>query len=65
MMVFSEDGQVDPNTVEARDRRLGVSTAHKRENRRDIPTPSVHPMDNSWESGRCPQTSLEERKVKR
>jgi hypothetical protein len=60
MMGLTEDGQVDEALVRDRDRRLGVSTAHKRQNRADIPTPEVAPGANSWESGRTVQTRLEE-----
>src|ERR1044071_4609179 len=42
------------------DRRLGISTAHKRQNRADIPDPEVLPGANSWQSGRTVQTRLEE-----
>jgi hypothetical protein len=60
MMGLTEDGQVDEALVRDRDRRLGVSTARKRQNRADIPTPEVAPGANSWESGRTVQTRLEE-----
>jgi hypothetical protein len=65
MMGLTEDGQVHEELVGERDRRLGVSAAHKRQNRADIPTPEVAPGANSWESGRTVQTRLEEMDFKR
>jgi hypothetical protein len=59
MMGLTEDGQINQALVEARDRRLGVSTAQKREKRADIPTPTVAPGANSWQSGRTVQTRLQ------
>ncbi len=60
MMGFTEDGQANEAMIHNRDRRLGISTAHKRRNRADIPMPNVAPGANSWESGRTVQTRLEE-----
>ena len=65
MMGMTEDGQIDETLVEQRDRRLGVSTSHKRGNRDDIPMPQVVPGANSWESGRTVQTQLHEIDFKR
>lgn len=65
MMGFTKDGQANEGLVHDRDRRLGVSTAHKRRNRADIPTPDVAREANSWESGRTVQTRLEEIDFKR
>lgn len=60
MMGFTEDGQADEAMIEARDRRLGVSTGERRRLRERIPTPAVAPGANAWESGRTVQTRLEE-----
>ncbi|NEA48993.1 OBAP family protein [Streptomyces sp. SID10815] len=60
MMGLTADGQADEAQIHARDRRLGLSTPHKRDNRADIPTPEVAPGANPWESGRTVQTRLEE-----
>jgi hypothetical protein len=60
MMGLTEDGQANEALIHDRDRRLGVSTPHKRQNRNDIPWPEVAPGANPWESGRTVQTSLEE-----
>jgi hypothetical protein len=65
MVGLTEDGQANQVLVDDRDQRLGVSTAHKRENRQDIPTPTVAPGANSWESGQTVQTRLEKLDFKR
>ena len=65
MMGFTQDGQADEALVHGRDRRLGVSTARKRQNRADIPDPQVAPGANGWQSGRTVQTRLEEVDFKR
>jgi hypothetical protein len=65
MMGFTQDGQADEALIRDRDRRLRISTARKRQNRADIPTPKVARGANSWESGRTVQTRLEEMDFKR
>jgi uncharacterized protein DUF1264 len=65
MMGLTDDGQINETLVHDRDHRLGVSTAHKRQNRADIPDPDVAPGANSWQSGRTVQTRLEEMNFKR
>jgi hypothetical protein len=65
MMGLTEDGQANETLIHDRDRRLGISTLHKRQNRADIPAPTVVPGANSWESGRTVQTRLEEMDFKR
>jgi hypothetical protein len=65
MMGLTEDGQADEELVRARDRRLHVSTLHKRQNRADIAWPDVAPGANSWESGRTVQTRLQEKNFRR
>ncbi|MFI2641764.1 OBAP family protein [Streptomyces sp. NPDC018610] len=65
MMGLTEDGQADEALIHSRDRRLGISTPHKRHNRADIPMPEVVPGANSWESGRTVQTRMEELRFKR
>jgi len=65
MMGFTEDGQADADLIQQRDRRLGMSTPHKRRNRADIPTPEVVAGANPWESGRTVQTQLREADFKR
>ena len=63
MMGFTGDGQADEALVHERDRRLAISTSQRREHRADIPTPTVVPGANAWESGRTVQTRLEEMDV--
>jgi hypothetical protein len=65
MMGLTQHGQADEALILDRDRRLGVSTAHKRQSRADIPSPTVAPGANAWESGRTVQTRLEEIDFKR
>ncbi len=65
MMAFTEDGQADEAQIHDRDRRLGVSTPWRRQNRADIPTPEVVAGANSWQSGRTVQTRLEEMAFRR
>ena len=65
MMALTADGQGDEAAVADRDRRLGVSTSHKREHRADIPTPDLVPGANPWESGRSLQTRLDEVEFRR
>ena len=65
MMALTGDGQVNEELLHDRDRRLGISTEQKRQNRADIPWPEVVPGANPWESGRTVQTRLEEMDFKR
>ena len=65
MMAFTEDGQADEELIRERDRRLGVSTPQKRQDRAGIQSPEVAPGANAWERGRTVQTRLEELDVKR
>ena len=65
MMGLTADGQADEALIRERDRRLGVSTPQKRQNRADLPTPAVAAGANSWESGRTVQVRLEEMDFKR
>jgi hypothetical protein len=58
-------GFTPPGHRHGRDRRLGISTARKRQNRADIPDPEVAPGANAWQSGRTVQTRLEEMDFKR
>lgn len=60
MMGFTQDGQIDEAALEARDRRLGVSSANRRRKRYDIPVPDIAQGANAWESGKSVQTALEE-----
>lgn len=55
MMAFTKDGQIDEEMVAARDKRFGVSTAEKRENRADIKAPPIAPEADAWEKGKVVQ----------
>ncbi|MBO1074728.1 OBAP family protein [Roseomonas marmotae] len=59
MMGYTRDGQLDPQRVEERDRRLGVSVAESRRARAGIQAPQPAPGANAWESGQTPQLSLQ------
>lgn len=49
MMGFTEDGQLDPELLEERDKRFKTSTAEIKKKREDIPIPPVDPMANAWQ----------------
>lgn len=51
MAGFTADGQIDAAIVSARDRRFGVDSAKKREDRASIPMPAVDPAANGWTHG--------------
>jgi hypothetical protein len=51
MMGFTADGQSDPALVEARDRRFGISSQARRNDRADIPAPAVDPAADAWQRG--------------
>lgn len=55
MMGFTKDGQLKPELIADRDKRLNVSTAEKKKNRQDIPVPIVDPQANAWEKGEVRQ----------
>jgi hypothetical protein len=58
MMGFTKDGQLKDSIREARDKRFGISTSEKRENRKDIPFPKIIPGADSWEKGPAWQLEL-------
>jgi hypothetical protein len=64
MMGFTQDGQLDPARIAARDSALGVSMAEKRQARADIPVPTPAAGANSWQSGQTPQLQLAEMPVR-
>ncbi|HEX9983954.1 MAG TPA: OBAP family protein [Thermoanaerobaculia bacterium] len=59
MMGFTADGQLRGHLVDARDQRFGVSTSQKRESRKDIAAPPVHPEANGWMHGQAVQLTLQ------
>ncbi|NWN89767.1 MAG: OBAP family protein [Micrococcaceae bacterium] len=60
MMGFTDDGQADEELFQTRDRRLGISTSDKRNNRADIPNPAVLAGANAWETGQSVQMRIEQ-----
>ena len=58
MMGFTADGQLRPDLLADRDKRFGISSSEKRQNRNDIPSPPPDPMANSWTKGEFIQLSL-------
>lgn len=63
MMAFTDDGQLQGDLVEARDRRFGISTVQRRRNREDITAPPPDPAADSWQSGTGLQLELAERRL--
>ncbi|CAH2601455.1 conserved exported protein of unknown function [Rhodovastum atsumiense] len=64
MMGFTADGQLDPKRLEARNQRLDTPQAALRQERGDIPAPSVDAGANAWQSGRTMQLTLQEMAVR-
>ena len=62
MSGFTKDGQLNPKLLEDRDKRFNISTAKKRENRADIPSPPIVPGANAWEKGEVRQLGIVEGK---
>lgn len=58
MMGFTADGQIKPTIVSARDQRFNISTEAKKQNRADIPAPSIQPGADAWETGATVQLQL-------
>jgi len=52
MMGFTADGQVDPQLVRERDRRMGVDSEAKKKARAGIEAPAVDPGADAWQKGR-------------
>jgi hypothetical protein len=63
MMGFTQDGQLDPRLLQERDARFGIDTQARREQRVDIPLPTVDPLADAWEKGEALQLSLEPAKA--
>jgi hypothetical protein len=60
MMGFTQDGQIKPEILQARDSRLKIVTADTRRARADLASsaPPVHPGADGWSSGQSSQLSL-------
>jgi len=63
MMGFTKDGQLDTAMLAQRDKNFGISTSKKRENRKDIPVPSIDPLANAWQKGEVRQLQWTDKKV--
>jgi hypothetical protein len=55
MMGFTADGQANPAMTAARDRRLGVDSEERKQNRGDIPVPRIAAGADAWQSGNAVQ----------
>jgi hypothetical protein len=55
MMGFTADGQIDPEMIQARDRRFGIDSEARRRNRADIPAPTIDPEADGWQHGKTIQ----------
>ncbi|GAB3928504.1 OBAP family protein [Larkinella terrae] len=62
MMGFTKEGQLSDSLLARRDQRFRVLTAEKRQNRADIPTPTVQPGANAWERGEIRQLTVTDAK---
>ena len=66
MMGFTQDGQLRPELLQARDRRLEISTSETRDSRLGLAAaaPPVQPGADSWADGQSHQLELVERPLK-
>ena len=55
MMGFTSDGQADAAMIADRDRRFGTTSAEKRRQRGDIPSPAIADGADAWQKGRTIQ----------
>ena len=55
MMGFTADGQSDAEMVSARDKRFGVDSDRKKQNRADIAAPQIDPGADAWQKGKTVQ----------
>jgi hypothetical protein len=60
MAGFTEDGQIEPSLVQARDDRLHFSTADRRRARGDIASPDVVDGADAWQRGEVLQLTLQQ-----
>ena len=59
MMGFTKEGMLNPKLLADRDQRFKVSSAEKKKNRADIPTPAIQPGANAWQQGQIRQLKLD------
>ena len=60
MMGFTADGQANPSLIQDRDRRFGVSTDAKAQDRQGIPSPSIQPGADAWQDGTTVQVDTKQ-----
>jgi hypothetical protein len=58
VMGYTEDGQITPEFVKARDKLFGVSSTEVRERRGNITVPEILPGADSWKLGFVSQYGL-------
>lgn len=58
MMGFTQDGQANPQMITGRDKRFGVSSQDKKQNRADIEASAIDPAADSWQKGEALQLTL-------
>lgn len=58
MMGFTKDGQLNDTLLKHRDEAFNISTAEKKEQRKDIPSPAIQPGANAWEKNEIYQLEL-------
>jgi Protein of unknown function (DUF1264) len=59
MAGFTDDDQLDPDLLIARDQHFGISASDKRRARKDIASPSVANGADAWQHGEVLQLSLQ------
>lgn len=64
MMAFTQDGQLKPELLRQRDRKLNVSTQAKAQARQDIPAPQILPGADAWQGGETLQLETDDVDVK-
>ena len=60
MMGFTQDGQLEPSILAARDRAFEISSGARAADRADIPMPTVQQGANGWQSGHTLHLKLEQ-----
>jgi hypothetical protein len=59
MMGFTADGQIDAGMVAARDKRFGISSAEKKNDRADIVAPAIAAGADAWQKGQVIQLTTD------
>jgi hypothetical protein len=62
MMDFTQDGQLKPEMLQSRDKKLGISIDKKRKAHEDLAKSArpVQPGADGWQRGQSPQLVLNE-----